>query len=204
MNLNYLTLKRLLRLGDVSILTEQLAGLACPYTFRIGYKEYPVPITVNDFKKNICWGQRLMMNTPHESDLESMMFFVANYYQPIVTKKPYSEKDVVKFYKRITTCHVHELYPVLNRLVTLFIELTEIEARHLDSRVTAEMRAAEIDRLKPFNDLEILKLISRECKVDLDKAHQQPYNVVFALLWYEKESADFNNRLQEILMSKTA
>jgi len=202
MVLKYLTLKRLAKMkGNTALLQKQLSELACPNEIRIGLKYYPVPLTVNEFKSNLCWGQRLMMNTVHTSDFESFLFYFANYYQPIVTKKPHSEKAVMAFYKKIVNCHVEEIYPVLTKLVNHYLELVQIEARKLSSPPDKKLRAAEIDRLKPFNDLSILELVSNKCKVRLDEAHLQPYNVVFALLWYEKEQQEFQKRYNEIIMA---
>jgi hypothetical protein len=197
----HITLNRLAKLGvknDVSTLQKQLTELACPYTITIGLRTYLVPITVNDLRDNICWGQRLLMATPHTNDFESILYFVCNYYQPIVTRSPFDENKVNRLYKKIARVNVVDLYPVLVRLVTLFTEMVEIEAQKLNSEPSKEMRAAEVDRLKPFSDLNILEMISNKCKVPLSEAHLQEYNVVFALLWCEKETADFNQRFYQI------
>ncbi|MDD2277848.1 MAG: hypothetical protein PHS05_02170 [Bacteroidales bacterium] len=202
MRLNFLTLRRLFRLDKNNVLIEQLAGLAVPYNIRIGLREYPVPLTVNDLGDNICWGQRLLMATEHKSDLETYMFFLANYYQPVVTGKPFSEKRVMKFYKKITKCHAVEAYPVLTRLVNLFTEMVKIENEKLNRPPTKAMQAAEIDKLQPFSDLNILELIADKCKVKLTDAHMEEYNVVFALLWSEKESQDFQERYSQIQIAQ--
>lgn len=204
-SLTFLTIKRLARMAakhDITTLQKQLTELACPNEIRIGLKLYPVPITVNDFRDNICWGQRLFMATEHQNDFETFLYFFANYYQPIVTGKPYSEERVLRFYDKITKCHAHEAYPVLTRLVELFTECVQIENGKLNSEPNKEMKAAEINRLQPFSDLNILELVSQKCRVKLEEAHLQEYNVVFALLWYEKEVNDFQIRYNEIQKAK--
>jgi len=203
--LKYITLKRLAKMAskyNTVIFQQQLTDLACPYTLRIGLKRYPVPLTIDEFRDSICWGQRLMMATEHQNDFESILFFVANYYQPIITKKPFDEKLVMKVYRKLAYCNVQELYPVLMRLVKLFTEVVEIEAQKLDSKPSKDMLAAEINRLQPFSDMNILELVSNRCRVPLSEAHLIEYNIVFALLWAEKETADFNKRFSEIQIAK--
>ncbi len=203
-DLKYLTLKRLVKLskiGHISRLQEQLSELACPERLRIGLRTYHVPISTDQLRDNICWGQRLMMNNRHETDFESMMFFVSNYYQPIVTKQEFSEERVIEFYRRLTTCHAHEIYPVLIRIVTFFEQMVETEIARLNSEPDKKMKAAEVSRLKPFTDLNILELISSKTGVKLHDAHLVDYNTVFALLWQEKETIEFRKRYDEILIA---
>lgn len=204
-DIKYLTLKRLAKLGQkagTTVLCKQLSQLACPGELRIGFKGYPVPETANDFRDNICWGQRLFMASPQSTDWESFLYFIACYYQPIVTGKSYDEMAVIKFYNKIVNCHAHEAYPVLTRFVGYMEDIVRLENDKLDQPPDKDMRAAEIERLKPFSELNILELISQKCRVPLSEAHLIEYNVVFALLWAERETIAFQRRYNEILIAK--
>jgi hypothetical protein len=201
--LRYITLKRLVRIkGDPSKLIEQLAEMPTPGSIRIGWKRYGVPQNLNDFRDAICWGQRLMMATPHKTDFETFMYFVCNYYQPIVTKKPFDEQLVMRLYRKIVNCNISELYPVAMHFVKLFNEMIDIEQSKLNSTPDAMMRAAGIDSLSIFSDLAILKLVANECKVKLNDAHLVDYNTVFSLLYEAKLMKDFTETYNQLLISK--
>lgn len=200
MHVDYLTLKRLFRIkGDKSILVEQLEQLPCPSEIRIGLRYYPVPRNVNEFRDKIVWGQRLMMATMCENEIDALVNFVANYYYPMARKKPFSETGVIKFFDRIVTCQAKELFPVLLRMVTLFEETLQIENKQLNSKPDRTAVAAGINELSIFSDLTILEMIADKCRVELEKeAHLVSYNTVFALLLKEKKTAEFNKKYQEL------
>ena len=204
MQINWLTLRRLFHLkGNIEQLQQDLYELPCPDRIRIGFKTYRVPTTVQELSDNICWGQRLFAMSPQKNDLESFLFLVSNYYQPIVTGKEHSEEAAVKFYRKITRCHVNELYPVAFRMANLFSDLVKNEHDKLSGNITKEMKAAEIEKLNVFADFNILKMVANELKVDIRQAHLIEYNIVFTLLLSEKESMDFNARYNEIITAKS-
>ena len=139
-----------------------------------------------------------MMATPHTYDIESMMYFVANYFYP----GEHSPEAVQGYMKKILGCLAKEVYPVLVRLVGLFEQMIETEEKKLRGDVSPEMRAADIDRLKPFTDLNILQMIAEKTGCKLKDAHLESYNTVFALLLQEKETADFAKRYERIITAK--
>lgn len=204
-NITYLTLSRLAKLqnkGNIEILCKQLSQLYCPERLRIGFRTYAVPQSLDDFRENICWGQRLFMGSSQNTDWESFLFFLAGYYQPIVTKHKYDETEAVRFYDMIAKCHAFEAYPVLTRFVKYFEDLVRLENDKLNQPPDRDMRAAEVDKLRPFTDLNILELVSEKCRVPLKEAHLIEYDIVFALLWAEKETIAFQRRYNEVLIAK--
>jgi hypothetical protein len=202
-HIDFLTLDRMLALkGDLQPLIKQLTLLPCPDTFRIGWGLYDVPKSLNEFRDNICWGQRLMMLEPHTSDLDTFRLFVANFYQPFVTGKKFDDGLVKKVAKKLAKCSVKELYPVSLRLIDLFNQTLKVESEKLNSEPDSVMKAAEVDKLKVFSDMVILKIISDKCKVKLSKAHLVDYNTVFALLWEDKEVNDYTKRYQKLMELK--
>ena len=201
MHVKYLTLKKLLTLSTkhgCNKLIDQLCELPCPDKIRIGLRYYHVPKSIEEFTESICWGQRLFMSSEQSTELEALLYLLACYYQPQITKSQFDEKKVIKVFKRLLSSNAIELFPAVNRLSFLFAKAVQNETDKLNGTVTREMRAAEIDRLKPFAELSILQTISDKCKVPLMEAHLVEYNVVFAILWAEKETADFNKRYQEL------
>lgn len=204
MHVDFLTLRRLFKIkGDKTPLVEQLEQLPCPYNLRIGLKYYHVPRNVNEFRDKLVWGQRLMMATMCENEIDAMVNFVANYYYPIVTKKPFDEEGVKKFFDKLVSCQGKELFPVLLRMVKLFEETLQIENKQLNSKPDKTAIAAGVNDLSIFSDLTILEMIAEKCRVELEKeAHLVSYNTVFALLLKEKRTAEFNKRYQELSLIK--
>lgn len=194
-HIDYLTLRGLLKMPQREVLIQQLSELACPEFLRIGLRYYKVPTNVHEFRDSLCWGQRLMMATPHTYDHESMLYFVANYFYP----GGHSPEGVQKFYPKLFNSFAKDIYPVLVRLVSLFEQTIEIEEKKLTGFVSPEMRAADIDKLKAFTDLSILQMIAEKTGCKLKDAHLEGYNTVFALLLQEKETADFARRYEQIL-----
>lgn len=197
-----LRLKDLIALGkrfNISTLCSQLAQLPLPNTFRIGFKSYSIPSNIDQLKTNICWGQRLFMTSQANNDFETFVYLTACFYQPIVDKKQYDDILAIRFYKRLLRCKMIELYPITMHLYGLLNQIIEIENKTLSTKITKEMRAAEVDRLSKFSEFNVLKKLANETGCKLENAHLTSYNIAFTILWESKEHDEFVERYNEIL-----
>lgn len=140
----------------------------------------------------------MMFDETHESDLESIMFFIANYYQPIVTGKKFTQENVMNFYRKLRHSLCIDLFPILRKFIGYYADMVEMERSKLDKPPTKEMKAAEVHRLDRFNSLALFKVISEELRVPIHEVSEKPYNLIFSLLWYMKENNEYQERLIEL------
>lgn len=143
-----------------------------------------------------------MMGSSFCSDLEAMLIYVSGYYQPIVTKKKYSEERTIDFFKKVVHLNVKELYPVCGKLMRLFEETISIEEKKLNSTPDQTKRAAGIERLGLFSELSIMEMIAEKTRLPIYEVPTIEYNLVFSFLLKEKEMNDFQERYNELIMKK--
>ena len=68
-------------------LPDGLIKLPVPEYIKIGKKLYYVPKTLDEFSKEICYGQRLFLAQKEENDFGVIIRMMDGYYYPVVTKK---------------------------------------------------------------------------------------------------------------------
>lgn len=205
-SLDTLSVKRYASLKRTAKLSNQLCALLCPDELRVILKTHPVPKDVEELKANLCWGQRLLMATPHTLDLETIYYYTANYFAPFHFSKynsehPYSDHMASKMYIKLLSSHARDVFPVTNRLVNLFKELIEQENERLKSKPNKTMIAAGVDKLNVFSDWSALELIAEKCRItDIERnALTVSYNTAITILLKEKEVAEFQERFTQIV-----
>ena len=185
-------------------LAEDLAALPLPDALRFGRKRLPVPPDVETFGRSITYGQRLYFAQKEGFDLGIILRYVAGYYYPIVTGRPWNETDALRFGRNILDLYVTELYPVSQHLVNLMAELATREQKLLHREPTKQERAAGVERLNKFADLTALMFLMEQFKCDEAAVMAKPYDDCLVRFMLAKEQAAYQERLTEVYRKEAA
>jgi len=180
-------------------LPEGLVQLPVPDQIRIKDKNYPVPATLEEFCKMICYGQRLFITRKEDNDFGVIIRVMDGYYYPIVTGGKWDEDIALKFGKLIITCMVKDLYPVANHLINLVSEMSEREQKLLYSEPTKMELAAGIEKLNVFSEMTSLDFLRDVMKCTVPEVLLTPYNECLVRFMIAKETAGYQERYYELL-----
>jgi len=113
----------------------------------------------------------------------------------------WDEDRLPAFFKLIGKSKVIDNMPIV---ATFWKELKELDARDmmLNYVPTSEEVQAGIDKLTKLGIFATLDNLSQRERKDRKEILKMPYSEVFAVLLKDKETNDFNSRLQKILMKK--
>ena len=195
-----------LRLSDMEQNLDLYAGLSdgliqldCPDVISIWYVNYKIPEVVEELTKNICYGQRLYLARDEEDDIGLMQRIVSGFYYPIIKKTKWDEEKALLFQKKVLTCKVKEIYPVTMHLVNLISEMAEAEKKLLHREPSKMERAAGIDKLTVFSELNSLDFLRDAMKITVEEVLLTPYEECLVRYLNAKELADFNERYFKLL-----
>lgn len=172
-----------------------------------GLKELPlpekilnqtVPLTLQDFTKNLCYGQRLFIVRKEDNDFGSILRLMDAYFYPLVKKTKWDEQKALLFGKKVLNCKAIELYPVSMHLITLIAEMVTREQKLLHREPSQTEKAAEIEKLNKFSELNSILFLRDSLKLPIEEVLLTSYDECLVHFMLAKETADFQNRYFEI------
>lgn len=206
-NIDSLTLRDMVEhIQLYSGLPDGLIQLPLPDRIKIGSKYFPVPRSLDEFSKTICYGQRLFLARKEENDFGVILRVMDGYFYSLSTKREWDEEKALLFGKKILTLLVKDLYPVAMHLTNLVGELIKKEQELLYREPSKIEVAAGIDKLNVFSELSSLYFLRDTLKVTIPEVLLTPYNECLVLFMKAKTESDYmenyNKELQAVNKSK--
>lgn len=198
-SLENITLKQMFADPKLSGLADGLAQLPLPDKFKIGRSKFTIPQNLDEFTENICYGQRLFLVRKEENDIGMILRVIDGYYYTLFTKKTWDEDKALLFGKKVITLKVVNLYPIAMHLVTLISEMVEREQKLLHREPTKQEKAAGIDKLNIFSELNAVDFLRDSLKKSIDEVILTPYNECLVRFMREKEIAAYQERYMEVI-----
>lgn len=194
-----------LTLGDMLIypwrydgLSNGLAQLPTPEFITIGRKRFPVPQTMEHFGDGITYGQKMWFQTAEQSDIGLVFRFIAGYYTPMVTGKPWDEKNIARIEKIIVNSLAIEMYPTAYHFIDLMAQLVERELKLLQREPTKQEKAAGIDRLGKYADLMAVTFLMDQFKCSESDVMLKPYNDCLVRFMLQRDQNAYADRLADV------
>jgi hypothetical protein len=196
-------------------LPEGLVQLVKPLRIKINGKSYPIPETLDEFTKSICYGQRLFFTQKEENDFGSILRVMDGYYYPMTDhyewhwltlykgKEKWDADKALLFGKYVLTCKVYELYPVAMHLSKLVDEMVKREIAVLHREPSKIELAAGIEKLNVFSDLTSLDFLRDAMKITVPEVLLTPYNECLVRFMIAKETNDYQERYFELMKDET-
>jgi len=103
------------------------------------------------------------------------------------------------FGNKILPCKVKELYPVAMHLIKLVSELADREIKLLHREPSKIEKAAGIDKLNIFTELNSLDFLRDAMKITVPEVLLTPYNECLVRFMNAKEMAAFQERYFELI-----
>jgi len=180
-------------------IAEGLTTLPVPEWLKIGRKYYAIPKDSKEFANSICYGQRLYFNREEPNDFGVIIRMVAGYYY----SDEWNERKIIKFIPKVLNCKAKDIYPVAMRLIELFGEVLEKERNLLYREPTAIERAAGIEKLNIYTDLNAIDFLRDAFKITVDEVMLMPYNDCLVRFMNAKEIADFQERYYKLIKEQS-
>ena len=180
-------------------ITDGLIQLPYPVDLKIGRKRFPVPQTMDEFTKAICYGQRLFLPRKEDNDIGLITRMIDGYYYPIVTVNKWDEEKALLFGNKVLTCKVKELYPIAMHFVELIGQMTDREKKLLHREPTKVEQAAGIERLDLFSELNALDFLRDAMKCTVPEVLLTSYNECLVRFMNAKELSDYQERYFQLL-----
>jgi hypothetical protein len=184
-------------------LPDGLVQLPVPRNIKISRRHYPVPKDMNEFSKNICYGQRMFLSREEKNDFDLIIRIIDGYYYPIVERKKWDESLALSFGKKVITCKVEEIYPVAMHLVSLINETADRERKLLHREPTKIELAAGIEKLNVFSEMTALDFLRDSMKITVPEVLLTPYNECLVRFMIAKETNDFQERYIELMKEES-
>ena len=198
--INTLKLRDLfLNFKEYAGLSEGLVKLVLPDKLKIGKKYYSMPADIDEFSKNICYGQRIFFIREEDNDIGVILRLIAGYYYTIVTGEKWDEAKALLFGKVVLDCTLIQLYPVAMHLNNLINQVIEREKNLLYREPSKLEIAAGIERLNIFSDLSALDYLRDSMKITIEEVLLTPYNECLVRFMQAKELSDFQTRYFELM-----
>jgi len=194
-----LTLGQMMADPDYAGLSTGLSQFAVPDQIRIGRRRYPVPQTMDELSGNICYGQRLFFAREEPNDYGVIIRVIDGYYFPIVTGEKWDQDRALLFGKKVLTCVVQDLYPVVIHIINLIGEMISREQKLLHRDPSKMELAAGIEKLNVYSELSALNFLRDSMKITVGEVLLTPYNECLVRFMHEKEMQDYNARYVELL-----
>jgi hypothetical protein len=194
-----LTLKQMIFDQSYHSLADDLINVPLPESFKICNKRFPIPQSVDEFSKNLCYAQRLFLPRKEDNDFGAIVRTIDGYYYPIVNCKMWDDEKALHFGKNVLSCKVIELYPVAMRLIQYTSDLLENEYRLLHREPTKQEIAAGVDKLNIFSELYSLNFLRDDMKISTQEVLLTPYNEILVRFMMHKETEDFRKRYEDLL-----
>jgi len=198
-NLEKITLLNMIKLPIYySGLPADLIQLPLPDNMMIAGKRFAIPQDIDSFTSSINYGQRLYLSHPEPNDFALIIRMIAGYYYSFYTKKSWDEDNVSLFSKIVVTCKAIEIYPTAMHLLNLMGELADREKTLLHREPSQMERAAGIERLNSFTELNNLDFLRDAMKCTVPEVLLTPYNECLVRFINAKEVFDYQTRYFEI------
>jgi len=199
-SLDKLTLKyMLLNFQDYAGLVDGLIQLPVPVYLKIKRKYHPVPDNMEEFTKNICYGQRLFLTRKEDNDFGMIIRTLEGYYYPVVTRKKWDEDKALIFGKYIIELNVQDVYPAAMHLINLISEMIEQEKKLLYREPSKVELAAGIEKLNIFSDLTSLDFLRDVMKITIEEVLLTPYKECLVRFMIAKETAEYQDRYIKLM-----
>jgi len=194
-----LTFKEMLMHFELySGLPDGLIQLPCPDTIRIKRKQYVVPKTMEEFTKSISYGQRLYLTREEENDIGAILRLINGYYYPLVTGQPWDEEKVFLIQKYVVNLQVINIYPLSVHFVAMLKETIDREEELLSREYTKTEKAAGIEKLQVFAELNSLDFLRDAMKCTVPEVLLTPYDECLVRFMNAKAIADYQDRYLKI------
>ena len=195
-----LTLKdMILNFDEYAGIHDGLISFPVPEKIKIGLRNYPIPEDVDEFCKNICYGQRLFLTREEPNDFGLMIRVLTGYYYPIIKRKKWDEEKALALGKIIVTCKAKYLYPVAMQLIGLIQETLKREETLLHRQPTKKELAAGIEKLNPFTELSSLDFLRDNMNISMQEVMLTPYNECLVRFMLAKETMEYQERYYKLL-----
>jgi hypothetical protein len=199
-----LTLKDMvINLRLYSALSDGLIKLPVPTQLVIKRKRFRIPDNMEEFTSNLCYGQRLFITRKEDNDFGTILRYIDGYYYPLYSDKKWDEELALLFGKEVLTCKVKDLYPTAMHLVALASEMIDREQTLLYREPSNLEKAAGIDKLNVFADLNSLHFLRDALKVPIPEVLLTPYNECLVLFMQAKEIFDYTERHQKLIREES-
>ena len=198
-SINKITLKQMFNNPSLSGLADGLVQLPLPKKMEIGRLKFAIPQNLNELTENICYGQRLFLVRKEDNDIGMILRVIDGYYYPLFTKKQWDEEKALLFGKKVITLTVVNLYPIAMHLVILISKMVEREQKLLHREPTKQEKAAGIDKLNIFAELNAVDFLRDSLKKTIEEVMLIPYNECLVRFMREKEITAYQERYMEIL-----
>ena len=196
--LDKITLKQMFN-SEYMGLADGLSQLPLPEKMQIKRVKFAIPQNMDELTENICYGQRLFLVRKEENDIGMILRVIDGYYYPLFTKKQWDEDKALLFGKTVITLKVVNLYPIAMHLVTLISEMVEREQKLLHREPTKQEKAAGIDKLSIFSELNAIDFLRDSLKKTIEEVMLTSYNECLVRFMREKEVGAYQERYMDVI-----
>lgn len=179
-------------------LPEGLKQLPLPHYLKIKRKRLPIPGDLNEFTKNLCFGQRLFIVRKEEFDFGLIIRNIDGYYYPLYTNKKWDEEEALLFGEKVLTCTVEQLYPITIHFNNLIDKMMEREKSLLHKEPTKIELASGIERFNVFAELQSINFLRDVMKVPVAEVLQTPYNECLVRFMLAKTESEYQERYLQL------
>jgi len=199
-SLDKLTLKEMMNDFHLySGLPDGLIQLPVPDKLKMGRKKLPVPQTLEEFTKNLCYGQRLFLMRKEDNDFGVIVRILDGYYYTLKTGEKWDEDKALLFGKIVINLLAKDLYPTAMHLINLVAEMAERENKLLHREPSKVELAAGIEKLNVFSELTNLDFLRDAMKCTVPEVLLTPYDECLVRFMIAKETADFQERYFKLM-----
>ena len=207
MNIRFLTFKRLAILaeqGDVSDIVNFHTELSFGGSIRIGFKRLQVPLTMDEFRSRITWGQRLFFSREPIDYIDGVFRLFCGWFYPILTGKEFDETKCLTISGKALNCNVDELLPFVTHMSTMIGAMLSEEERLTGGSVDKTWIAAGGEKLNKYGDKVTLDFLVPKLSIMYGKqvGHSDvmasPYADCLVQLMERKEFNEVENEYREL------
>ena len=180
-------------------LPDGLIQLPVPDKLKMGRKKLPVPQTLEEFTKNLCYGQRLFLMRKEDNDFGVIVRILDGYYYTLKTGEKWDEDKALLFGKIVINLLAKDLYPTAMHLINLVAEMAERENKLLHRDPSKVELAAGIEKLNVFSELTNLDFLRDAMKCTVPEVLLTPYDECLVRFMIAKETADFQERYFKLM-----
>lgn len=183
-------------------LVDGLIELPVPDEITIKKKTMKVPQTLDEYSANICYGQRLYLSREEPNDFGIILRLMLGYFYPLLSEKTWDIEAIDDYVKFVVKCLVKDLYPVTIHLTKLFGELIERERKYLYREPTSIERAAGIENLNIYSELNALDFLRDTMKITEAEVLITPYNDCLVRFMNAKANMTYQDRYIKLTQEK--
>jgi hypothetical protein len=182
-------------------LVEGLTKLPVPSRIRIRRRWMPVPATLDEFCKQICYGQRLYLVEDEPNDTAITFRILTCYFFPLITGRKWDQDICLQIGKYLLPCRAKFIYPVAMHLITMLGALADREKSLLHREPSKMELAAGIEKLNIFGSLLSVDYLRDLMKISVPEVLLTPYKECLVRFMMAKAQADYLEQYTELLRS---